>query len=59
MTGPKSKPTRVVPRFWIRNRPTRMVMASGMTQRSNAGLTVVSPSTADSTEIAGVIIESP
>ena len=36
-----------------------MPMAMGITHGSNAALTVVSPSTADRTEIAGVIIESP
>ena len=59
MTGPNSSPTLAVPRDWIANRPTRIAIASGMTKGSNPAWTVVSPSTADSTEIAGVIIESP
>ena len=56
---PEQAPTRAVPRDWIANRPTRMPIAIGTTYGSKPGSTVVRPSTADSTEIAGVIIESP
>ncbi len=52
-------PTRAVPCDWTRNRPIRMTIAIGMTSGSSAGLTTVRPSTADRTEIAGVIIASP
>ena len=59
MMGPNSKPTFAVPWDWIANRPIRMAIAVGMTKGVKPGLTVFRPSTADSTEIAGVIIESP
>ena len=59
MIGPNIRPTLAVPRDWMKNRPIRMAIAVGITKALNPGLTVVSPSTADSTEIAGVIIESP
>ena len=56
---PPGTDTNPVPRRWIANSPTRMPIAVGMTNGSNRASTVVSPSTADRTEIAGVIIESP
>ena len=59
MIGPNSSPTLAVPRDWMRNKPIRMAMAVGTTNGSNPGWTVVSPSTADRTEIAGVIMLSP
>ena len=59
MIGPNIAPTLVVPRDWIMNRKMRSPSAMGMTQACRAGLTTVRPSTADSTEMAGVIIESP
>ena len=59
MTGANNFPTEWVPRFWIRNRPIRRTSAIGMTRLSKPGLTTVSPSTADRTEIAGVIMLSP
>ncbi len=64
-------PTRAVPRFCTRKSPTRMSTVSGTTSRSSAlPLTAsvesatsesgfASPSTADKTEIAGVMIPSP
>ncbi len=59
MTGPNKAPTRAVPCDWIAKSPTRMPTAMGMTNGSKLAWTVVRPSTADRTEIAGVIIESP
>jgi hypothetical protein len=57
--GPNQAATRAVPWLWTANRPIRITRLAGRTKRSNAGVTSVSPSTADSTEIAGVISESP
>ena len=45
--------------FLITNRKTSSTSAIGMTNRSKRSSTTVSPSTADSTEIAGVIMLSP
>ena len=59
MTGAKKLATRAVPRLCPANKASRMAMVSGTTECSNAGVTSVSPSTADNTEIAGVIMESP
>ena len=59
MIGPNSSPTRAVPRAWSMNSPIRMPIASGSTKRPMPASTVLSPSTADSTEIAGVIMLSP
>ena len=59
MTGANSRPTRAVPRDWIANRPTRSPSDTGMTTGLKLALTVVTPSTAERTEIAGVIIASP
>ena len=52
-------PTLAVPRDWTRNTPNRMAIETGMTSGCNLASATVSPSTADSTEIAGVIIASP
>ena len=59
MTGPKNAPTRAVPLRWITNSVTMMTSASGTMNRCNCGVTISSPSTAPSTEIAGVIMPSP
>ena len=59
MIGPNSRPTFAVPRDWIMNSPTRIAIASGMTYGSSPAWTVVIPSTAESTEMAGVIMLSP
>ncbi len=61
--GPKKTATLAVPRFWMANRPTRMTRLATMvtvveTKGANAG-TVFSPSIAESTDMAGVMIESP
>ncbi len=57
--GPKTLPTRAVPVRWTANSATRIVSVSGMTHDVNCGETTSRPSTADSTEIAGVITLSP
>ena len=59
MIGPNNSPTLAVPRDWIANSPIRITIAEGITNGANPGETVVRPSTADSTEIAGVIMLSP
>ncbi len=59
MIGPKNDATRAVPLLCTTNSPTRITTAMGRTKGSNAGDAVFRPSTADSTEIAGVITASP
>jgi hypothetical protein len=48
-----------VPRYWNRNRLNRTARVSGTTTNSNLGLITARPSTAESTDMAGVIIASP
>ncbi|MNW18258.1 hypothetical protein D3C71_2177540 [compost metagenome] len=50
---------RAVPCFWIRNRPISSATVTGTTQCARPGSATSRPSTADSTEIAGVIMLSP
>ena len=57
--GPNIAATLAVPRLWAANKAIRMMTVSGTTKSLNAGLASLSPSTADNTEIAGVITESP
>ena len=59
VAGPKIAPTRAVPRFWTRNSAATIAIASGTTARWIDGATTSRPSTALSTEMAGVIIPSP
>ncbi|CAB4346757.1 unannotated protein [freshwater metagenome] len=59
ITGPKSLPTRLVPKRWSTNSPVRTTTVIGTTRSPADGLITVSPLTADITEIAGVIIPSP
>ena len=60
ITGPNSRPTAAVPKRWIRNRTTRIDGGDRHDQVSRAtGRTTFTPSTAESTEIAGVIMLSP
>ena len=59
MTGPNMAPTLAVPRDWIRNSPTRITTVITTTYGSNTWVAIASPSTAPSTEMAGVIIPSP
>jgi hypothetical protein len=48
-----------VPRFCTENSTSKMSRVTGMTARLKAGSITSSPSTADSTEMAGVITPSP
>ena len=59
ITGPKALPTTWVPCRWIRNRHVRTAIAPGRTKCPAAGVTSSRPSMADSTEMAGVMTESP
>ena len=59
MTGPNSRPTAAVPRRWTANSSTMITAVIGTTNSSSAGSTTFTPSTAESTEIAGVIMLSP
>ena len=59
ITGPKMPPIRAVPRRWTRKRTPRMTQVTGTTSGSAALVTTLSPSTAESTEMAGVITPSP
>ena len=59
MIGPKNLPMPAVPRFCSRNSKNSTTRVSGMTQDLKAGETTSSPSTAESTEIDGVMTPSP
>ena len=59
ITGPKSRPTKLVPKRWMENSASTISSDSGTTQKLSEGATSSSPSTAPSTEIAGVITLSP
>ncbi len=58
MTGPNNRPTLPVPRYWRAKSPTRMTSVAGTTKSAALGLNL-SPSMAESTEIAGVMTPSP
>ena len=57
--GPNNRPTPATPRFWIENRTSSTTIVAGRTKCARPGATTPSPSTADSTEIAGVSTPSP
>ncbi len=57
--GPNSRDTFSVPCDCIQNSATSTAMATGVTACANIGCTNFRPSTADTTEIAGVITASP
>ena len=59
MIGPNRRPTVAVPRRCSMNSPTMMAEAIGTTRCSSDGDATSTPSTADRTEIAGVIMPSP
>ena len=59
ITGPNSRPTAPVPKRWIANSTVMITSVISTTIESRLGETTFRPSTADSTEIAGVIIPSP
>ena len=59
MIGPNARPTRWVPNRCTANSTVRMTIPIGSTASASSGRATSKPSTADSTEIAGVINESP
>ena len=59
ITGPNNRPTVSVPKRWIANSPVSTTSVIGITSDSRPGAATFSPSTADNTEMAGVIIPSP
>ena len=59
MIGPNSLPTVAVPRRWTRKRAISNTSDIGTTYGPKIGVATFSPSTALSTEIAGVITPSP
>ncbi len=59
ITGPNRLPTLPVPNRWTKNSSTRITAAIGTIRCSTDGAAVDRPSTAESTETAGVITESP
>ena len=59
VTGPKKRPTAPVPCDWMANRQTRIVTEIGTIYCVMVGATSFNPSTAESTDSAGVIITSP
>ena len=59
MIGPKTRPTLWVPRYCIANSTMITATLIGSTYSCNVGAVTSNPSTADSTEIAGVMIPSP
>ena len=59
VTGPNTAPTPAVPRLWKANRPIRIPIEMGTIHISSAGAARLKPSTAPSTEIAGVMTPSP
>ena len=59
MIGPKRAATRAVPWLCTQNSVTRITMVIGMTYSVSLLVTRSRPSTAESTEIAGVMIASP
>ncbi len=59
ITGPKTRPTLRRAAALHEEQPDRMTIVIGTTNGANAGVSTSSPSTALSTEIAGVIMPSP
>ncbi len=59
ITGPNIRPTTAVPRRCTRNSATMITAVIGTISSASDGSTTFKPSTADNTEIAGVIMESP
>ena len=59
MTGPNTRAMPAVPCFCTAKRPTRIAIDTGITQPANAVVATSKPSTADNTEIAGVMSPSP
>ena len=59
MTGPNTRPTLPVPRYCMANSATITATLIGRTKSFSSGAETSRPSTADSTEMAGVITPSP
>ncbi len=59
MTGPNMRPTAPVPSRCTRNRQTMIAAVIGTTRSASDGAATLTPSTAESTEMAGVIMLSP
>ena len=59
MMGPKSAPMLAVPRRWITKSPISTTRVMGRMYGLNVGVMISRPSTAESTEMAGVITPSP
>ena len=59
ITGPKRRPMTWVPKRWIAKRAARTAIVIGRTSDSRLGTATFTPSTAERTEIAGVMIPSP
>ena len=59
ITGPKSLPTSPVPKRCSANSATSTATVIGTTRSPMPGVATFSPSTAESTEMAGVITPSP
>jgi len=59
ITGPKMLPMNAVPFLCTRNRPIKMAMLIGTTRGASWGASSFKPSTALSTEMAGVMTPSP
>ena len=57
--GPNNAATLAVPRDCTANSASRITTASGTTYGSNAGVAIFRPSTAESTDSAGVMTASP
>ena len=59
ITGPNMLPMNVDPLRWTMNRPTKMATLIGTTTGASRGASSFKPSTALSTEMAGVMTPSP
>ena len=59
MTGPNVLPMRAVPRLCTENKASRTITAIGMTCGLKTSVAWLRPSSALSTEIAGVMMPSP
>ena len=59
MIGPKALPIRVVPSGWMAKSATRITTAAGKMYGRKVDVTMSSPSSAERTEIAGVMAPSP
>src|SRR5262245_7230691 len=59
MIGPNRRPTAAVPKRWAEKSAKMITAVIGTTQLSSDGLMTLTPSTAERTEMAGVIMLSP